>query len=279
MITRFLKRVSTRARRVVWRALTAIDPARVHTFHLPGGNRLQYPLATAVGADLFAGGFEPAEVAFVGSHLKPGDVILDVGANAGLYTILAARIVGPHGHVFAFEPDDRAVALLRRNIALNGLTNVTVIEAAVSNETGQRNFAAASDIAMSSLAATHRDDQQIQSWRTVDTLRLDDALGKYGIERPTFLKIDVEGAEQLVVEGATGLLARAPAGFTILFEAFEANAEPFGYTVAQLLESVQGRGFTVQGFDGAGRLRPLQDLQQGIGTTVYNFVAFKKRQE
>ena len=55
--------------------------------------------------------------------LKPGDVVLDVGTNAGL----AARVVGESGHVYAFEPDARAVALLRNIIALDNPTNVTVI--------------------------------------------------------------------------------------------------------------------------------------------------------
>lgn len=265
--------------RVVWQVLTTKDPARVHTFNLPGGGRLEYPLATAVGADLFAGCFEPAELAFVSRHLKRGQVVLDVGANAGLYTVIAARIVGNTGHVFAFEPDNRAVALLRRNVALNGLTNVTVIEAAVSNETGQRQFAAASDIAMSSLAVTHRDDQQVQSWRTVEAIRLDDALRKYGIQGASFLKIDVEGAEKLVFEGASDLLAHAPAGFTVLFEGFEANAEPFGYSVRELLDLLSARGFSVAGFDAGGRLRSVRELSSGIGTTIYNFVGFKQRAE
>lgn len=276
MMNRLLRKVATRAWRGAWTVQTALDPGRVHTFRLPDGGRLEYPLATAVGADLFAGCFESAELAFVRAHLRPGDVVLDVGANAGLYTVIAARMVGSSGHVFAFEPDDRAVALLRRNIALNGLSNVTVIEAAVSDETGQRQFAAASDIAMSSLAASRRADQQIQLWRTIDTIRLDDALDTYRVERAAFLKIDVEGAEKLVLEGAFELLARAPDRFAILFEAVELNAEPFGYTVSELLELVELKGFSVHGFDLTGRLRPLRVLGPGVGRTICNFVGFKK---
>jgi len=271
------RKVSFRLRRYVWRVFRAIQPHRIHSFTLPGGGRFEYPLSSAIGADLFAGWFEPAEVAFVRKHLAPGDTVLDVGANAGLYTVIAARAVGPSGHVFAFEPDERALALLRRNIARNALTNVTVIEAAVSDETGQRQFAAASDIAMSSLADVRRDDQQIQAWRTVDTIRLDDAVQKHRAQGATFLKIDVEGAEKLVFEGAPNLLTNAAERFTILFEGFGRNTEAFGYTVPDLLRILRAHGFSLYGFDSSLQLQPVEDLGPAIGTTIYNFAAFKKR--
>lgn len=279
MIHLLYKKLAFRVRRVAWRVLTAIQPHRIHSFTLPGGGRLEYPLASAIGEHLFAGWFEPAEVAFVCRHLQPGDVVLDVGANAGLYTVIAARAVGESGHVYAFEPDQRALALLRRNVAVNGLKNVTVIEAAVSDETGERPFAAASDTALSSLAAIQRDDQQIEGWRTVPTVRLDDAIVTHDISGVRFLKIDVEGAEKLVLDGAANLLSRAPAGFTILFEAFERNAEAFGYTVRELLETLQSKGFDVRGFDPSLQLHPIDAVGSSIGSTVYNFVASKKLTE
>lgn len=279
MIHLFYRKLAFRVRRLAWRALTAIQPHRVHAFTLPDGGRFEYPLSSAIGEQLFAGWFEPAEVAFARRHLQPGDVVLDVGANAGLYTVIAARAVGASGHVYAFEPDERALALLRRNVEVNGLKNVTVIEAAVSDETGERPFAAASDTALSSLAAIQRDDQQIEGWRTVRTVRLDDAIATHGIGGVRFLKIDVEGAEKLVLDGAANLLSRAPAGFTILFEAFERNAEAFGYTVRELLEILRSKGFDLRGFDPSLQLLPIDAGGSSIGKTVYNFVACKKRTE
>ena len=257
--------------------LTAIQPHRIHSFTLPDGARFEYPLSSAIGENLFAGQFEPAEIAFVRRHLRPGDVVLDVGANAGLYTVIAARAVGNTGHVYAFEPDERAVKLLRRNVAVNGLKNVTVIEAAVSNETGERAFAAASDTAFSSLATIQRDDQQIESWRSVPTIRLDDAVVTHGIGVVKFLKIDVEGAEKLVLDGGTNLLLRAPDDFAILFEAFERNAEAFGYTVQDLLEILRSKGFHLGGFDPSLQLHSIDEVESSIGTNGYNFIARKKR--
>ena len=74
-----LRKLSFRVRRVAWRLRTAMsDGSHVHSFRLPGGARFDYPLASAIGEDLYSGWFEPAEVAFVRGHLKPGDVVLDL---------------------------------------------------------------------------------------------------------------------------------------------------------------------------------------------------------
>lgn len=270
-----IKKFSVRLRDGAWRALTTVQPNRTHSFRLPDGSRFEYPLSSAIGRHLFAGWFEPAELSFVRDHLGPGDIVLDVGANAGLYTVIAARLVGTSGQVYAFEPDQRAAALLRHNVSINGLTNVTVIEAAASNQTGMAPFAAANDTALSSLAAINRADQQIQEWRTVNTIRLDDAVTAHGIGPVTFMKMDVEGAEKLVLEGSPHLLSRAAKGFTILFEGFDQNTRAFGYSVRELLDALQPHGFSLHGFDSRQRLRPISELGPDIGRTVYNFVAYK----
>jgi FkbM family methyltransferase len=251
------------------------DPDRLFPFRLPGGARFEYPLSTAVGKHLFAGWFEPAEVGFVYKRLKPGDVVLDLGANAGLYTLIAARAVGQTGHVYAFEPDARALQLLRHNIAINDLANVTVIDAAVSDVTGEASFAEARDTALSSFADIGREDQQIVEWRTVKTIRLDDAITQYKIPPVTFIKMDVEGAEKRALDGAPKLLSAASLPFTILFEAFEENTLAFGYTVHELLEGLRVQGFSLYGFDKLLRLRPLERLGPDVGRSVYNFVAYK----
>lgn len=271
-----IRKVLFRARAFVWRLLVAMSGTdAVRVYRLPGGLRFEYPLNSAIGRDLFAGGFETAEVDFVRRHLKAGDVVLDVGANAGLYTLLAAKAVGDRGHVYAFEPGERAVQLLRHNIAINKLGNVTVIEAAVSDTTGQASFAVTGDTALGSLADTGRDDQQISSWQTVRTIRLDDAVIEYAIPRVTFIKMDVEGAEKPALDGAPLLLEQTPAPLTVLFEAFETNARAFGYTVPELLDSLRARGFRLHGFDRDLTLRPAEHFDAGIGSTIYNFVAYR----
>lgn len=271
-----ISKVRFRIRHVLWRLVTAVSSAdRLYSFRLPGGGRFDYPLNSAIGCDLFAGGFEPAEVRFVREHLSAGDVVLDLGANAGLYTVLASHAVGEAGHVYAFEPGARALELLRHNIAINDLKNVTVIDAAVSNTTGHARFAVAKDTALSSLAAIERADQEIEGWETVRTVRVDDAAVEYGIGDVRFIKMDVEGAEKLALDGAAGVLSRGGGPLTILFEAFDQNTRAFGYTVRDMLDSLAARGFALHGFDHAQVLHPIDDLKEGLGTSIYNFVAYR----
>lgn len=265
-----------RARYQLWRALKSVSkPNRMYSFLIDRELRFEYPLDSAIGRHLFAGDFETAEIAFFRSELKPGNVVLDVGANGGLYTIIAARVIGPEGRVYAFEPGPEALALLRHNVEINQLTNVTIIEAAVSNKTGEASFGIASDSALSSLVNTDRADQKINEWSKVTTIRLDDAVEKYEIPRVDFIKVDVEGAEGLVIDGCGDLLSRRNGPMGILFEAFDNNCSAFGYTVPELLTDLRMRGFELKGFEGSA-LVPIEQVHTGIGTRVYNFVALKK---
>lgn len=263
-----------RARLVLWRLLVRAGRKGIHRFTLPDGSSFDYPFASAVGKHLFAGGFEAAEIAFIRARLKPGDIVLDVGANAGLYAVIAARMVGDAGHVFAFEPDVTALQLLRRNLEANGLRNVTVIDAATSNTSGQAAFAVADDIAMGSLAAIDRADQHVERWETVRTVRLDDVVAERGIGPVALIKMDVEGAEKLALEGATALLSGGRPPATILFEAFAANARAFGYDIRSLFDLLRAHGYTISGLDRTGSLQPEAAIpSESLGTTVYNFVA------
>src|ERR1039458_761748 len=115
-----------------------------------------------------------------------GGTVLDLGANVGFYTLLAAELVGPSGHVHAFEPVPRNLQYIRRHIALNGLTNVSVVEAAVSNASGKRRFRLDTSPAMGHLG----DDGQIE----VSAVALDQFVFGTAVAAPHSIKIDVEGA-------------------------------------------------------------------------------------
>jgi FkbM family methyltransferase len=128
-----------------------------------------------------------------------GATVLDLGANVGFYTLLAGKLVGSSGHVYAFEPVPRNLQYLRRHIALNGLTNVTVIEAAICNANGQRRFKFHKSAAMGHLS----DNGQVE----VNTVTLDHFVFRSGIA-PNTIKIDVEGAEFSVLQGAREVLSQ-----------------------------------------------------------------------
>jgi FkbM family methyltransferase len=137
--------------------------------------------------------------------VKPGQTIYDVGANIGFFTILCARLVGPLGKVYAFEPIPRNVATLRHNIALNGLTNVVVVEKALSSSAGRADMFISPWSAFHSLnvdGAVKRDNHGPDAGEiTVDTVSLDAFVAEADAPAPDLIKIDVEGAELIVIEG------------------------------------------------------------------------------
>lgn len=219
-----------------------VSPNEVHSFRLADGSSFYYPLNSAIGYALYTGQFEKAVIEFVRRELKPGGNFLDVGANGGVYTVVAARSVGPTGHVYAFEPGDREAKLLRENVLRNGLTNVTVIDSAVSNKKGIAQFAISRDGAMNSLARNRHPGQEIESWKTVNTTTLDSAVEEYGISNVDLIKVDVEGAEQLVLEGAQALLSASPTP-TIICEFCDLTAAGFGTTASALWGKFEQFGY------------------------------------
>lgn len=129
------------------------------------------------------------------AHLSPGDAVWDVGANIGWFSLLAARAVGQAGAVTAFEPSATNAVWLERNAARNRL-EITVVRAAVSDASGWARFDASSSLG-GHLTAGGGD--------VVSTVTLDAWADKHG--SPSFIKIDVEGAEVAVLNGGSRLLA------------------------------------------------------------------------
>ncbi len=132
------------------------------------------------------------------AELRDGQVVYDVGANVGFYSLLAARCVGHTGRVFAFEPVPENLAYLRRHLALNSLTQVSVEPVAVSNSAGLTRFTVGKNT-----CTGHFDADGALEVRTV---ALDDFVVGAGNPPPQAMKIDVEGAEVRVLQGARRVL-------------------------------------------------------------------------
>jgi FkbM family methyltransferase len=133
--------------------------------------------------------------------IQAGDVVLDIGANVGFYTLLAGCLTGPNGRVVAFEPLPANLEVLRCHIHLNRLTTVEVIPSALADQNGGTFFQIAANNSMGHLTSAGDLCVQVRS--------LDDLLAKGEIPLPRVLKIDVEGAERSVLEGAQQLLRQA----------------------------------------------------------------------
>ncbi len=167
------------------------------------------PLTTPVPSFLA----ETDHYVWVRDRIKPGDDVLDIGSNLGIFATMMGARVGTGGRVFAFEPSARIASDLRRVLALNELKQVTVTEAAVSNQNGEATFC---DIEESDVRreGSHLSDELFdrvtsehqQKKVVVKTVVLDDFVAGHNL-RPSVIKIDVEGAEHLVLAGAEKTIA------------------------------------------------------------------------
>ncbi len=149
--------------------------------------------------------YEPEVWRGLMAHVRPGDVIADVGTYIGLYTIALAKRVGPAGRVFAFEPDVVNVATLKEHIRLNEVGNrVEVIQAAVGSQNGWASFS--SNQCQSHILEGQGDDPPVDGSYQVECITLDRVFEN---RRLDILKVDVEGYEEMVLKGATNLLSDA----------------------------------------------------------------------
>lgn len=149
--------------------------------------------------------YEP-EVTFLEKFVGPGETFVDAGANCGVYTIAAAHFVGPQGCVLAFEPGESSLAMLRKNVALNGFAQVRVFPLALSEKSGSARLYAHGHGASSFTLGQTEEGRQLSF--TIETVTLDAILAQEGILRVDAIKMDVEGAEELILRGARELFER-----------------------------------------------------------------------
>jgi FkbM family methyltransferase len=153
---------------------------------------------------LDSGTWERFETEVFLGELRPGDTVVDVGANVGYYTLLGARRVGATGRVFAFEPDPGNFALLGRNVGRNRLGNVVIEPKAVSDRGGRAALFRSGDN-----AGDHRlyDSKDGRASVAVETVALDEYFA-VGLERIDLIKIDIQGAEASALAGMRELIRR-----------------------------------------------------------------------
>jgi FkbM family methyltransferase len=139
------------------------------------------------------GFYEYEKQQLISREVQPNTVFHDVGANVGLYSLLAAELVGP-GRVFAFEPVPRNLAYLRKHLALNRVTNVEVLALAVSDQNGIAPFQVEQSGFMGHLSN--------EGGIMVPTTTLDSLVENGKVLPPNYIKMDIEGAELLALRGA-----------------------------------------------------------------------------
>lgn len=208
---------------------------------------------------LSAGGFyEPDVSLFLMRCLRTGDVFIDVGANQGFFSLLGAVLVGNSGKVIACEPGTNNLADIERNIGGNAeVRNVTIVRNPVSNQSGPVSFFLNSDDsggnALWDVAEwpDNRKSQRKPDVRVMESTKLDTLASTIqGTIR--CIKIDTEGAEQLVLEGSASLLAQSRVDF-IIAELHEFGLEKLGSSQMTLRNLMASYGYEcyVLGWSGA----------------------------
>ena len=185
------------------------------------------------------GVYEPLATDLVRSEIGPGDVVLDIGANIGYYTLIFAKCVGPAGRVFAFEPEPGNFALLQENVATNGYRNVTLARLAVSDRAGRaRLFLDADNAGDCRMYDSHDQRPSVD----IATVRLDDHLAS--LDRIDLIKMDIQGAEPAALRGMRGLLERHRQ-VRLLLEFWPYGLQLFGADPKEFLDTLREAGFAL----------------------------------
>ena len=154
---------------------------------------------------LYNGCFEPATCKAINVLCKKGMTVFDIGANVGCHTLRLAKLVGPEGKVFAFEPMEWAFSKLKRNVELNNFSNLTLEKIALSNENAEKqevHFACSWPLSGVEISKLHPVHSGYRMKDVVDFLRFDDYIEKLGINRIDLIKLDVDGYEFKIIQGA-----------------------------------------------------------------------------
>ncbi|HEY3135904.1 MAG TPA: FkbM family methyltransferase [Blastocatellia bacterium] len=204
---------------------------------------------------ILSNSFEPLETEVITSMIKSGNVVLDIGANIGYYTLIFARLVGREGKVFAFEPDPANFRLLEMNVKANGFDNVVLVQKAVSDMTGKCSlYLCESNKGMHRIYRSRYCKRSIE----IESIRLDD-LFVHSCDRIDFVKIDAEGSEWAVFQGMPLLLKRCE-HLTMMTEFAPYAIKEFGLEPLEYLSLLEDLGFQLYQLDYDGMRIKLADI-------------------
>jgi len=223
----------------------------------------------AMDHDLMYGGFEETEVRFVRRLLRPGMTVLDIGAHHGLYTLLASKCVGPRGHVIAIEPSQRECRRLTKHLYVNRCKNVDLETCALGVNPGETDFFLVDGFRDwgNSLRppAVPEQTRRVRVW----VRRLDEVLAARGIEQVDFIKLDAEGGELAVLEGAKRLLQNAPRP-ALLVEVEDIRTRQWGYAAREIVRLLARWNYRWFALSESGGLHPISADEESYDA---NFVA------
>ena len=208
-----------------------------------------------------------AELLHLHRFVSPGMIVVDGGASCGIYTVVAAKLVGPYGVIFSFEPGQEAFSTLETNVRLNGLANVRPFHAALSERSGTGVLYHHPEGPNSFYLGPP--DAGKSACEEVSLHSLDSAMPKKLVPRIGLIKLDVEGAEELVLRGGRSILARSHP--TVIFEMHGIAAQRLGLDPIGSWRMLSSLGYKFFLLVDHGSLCPLKSPPAAITPT--NLVA------
>lgn len=240
-----LRALAWQVRKRLW-----YGPVRITAYDLD----LEFPRTSGSLSNYFYFGecFEWEVICFIRAYLRPGERVLDVGANVGMFTYAAYQCVKPTGHVTALEPSPWAAATIRRNVSINGLSDsIEVLEVAAASTEGEAEFTADLDVSnhlKRSSGRTFSRDSIVVQVRSLDSLVEDDTL-------ISLMKLDVEGAEMLALNGFRRHLSEGNPP-VILMEAHDHSLRKMGSSREAVMSLMGEVGYGQYVYDHSGLKRP-----------------------
>lgn len=210
---------------------------------MPTGRTLFVDLRSAIGRGILATReFDPALTRYLSEIIGAGDCFIDVGANVGVFSLLASDRTGPCGETHAFEVDPRALRCLGLTQKRNRLTNLVVHATALGDRCGTISLSQSGEVGHTFIRRSS------SASLTFPVMTLDCWADYFSARRVRVIKIDVEGAELPVLRGATRLLrACSP---EVICESEPGHQARFGYNESDLVEHMAALGYSVRSLPG-----------------------------
>lgn len=253
----------TLIRLLLWRAFSSRPSNSPFIIKWHNGIKiLAYPQVETCLALFVTGYYEPNEFSYLNGLLGPGMVFIDIGANLGLYSLFASTLVGKHGTVLAIEPSEREFQRLKANLELNPGSNISPMQLGLSNQSSERHLRIADEVHSGhntfgdfAYAGVRQEGQQ-----RARVQRLDDVVRKAGLKRVDVIKMDAEGHELFVLEGAVETINRFKP--TLFVELVDRSLSLQGCTSDQVWDFLIRNGYQIYQFDAVTGLPVLAGKKQ-----------------
>ena len=216
----------------------------IEGFKMKRGRTTRYMVLT--------GKYEEGTMDLMKKEIKSGMNVFDLGANIGMFTLLSSKLVGESGHVFSFEPDPYLFNVLKENLILNNVNNVSIYQMAVSNTVGAEKF---------SMNLEQDGDNRLNSntmnenYVEVKTTTIDDFCEKNEL-KINFLKMDIQGSEAKVFQGMKQTLKKSP-NIKIITEFYPSAIRDTGSSPEDYLSSLENHDLIIREIRNDKTLQPV----------------------